>query len=95
MTADSQVYCKDCIHSHVSWVAYIATWGNPKSTDYICKAYPLDDKISIVTGPKKPTSYYSCYGARTYDGLCGEHGKKWTPKELTNEHLIKVLQKPS
>ena len=95
MTTDSQVYCTDCIHSYVSWGTYLGTLGKPTQHDYLCKAYPLEDKISLVTGPKKPTAYYSCNGARTYDGLCGEHGKKWTPKELTNEHLIKVLQKPS
>jgi hypothetical protein len=94
MTTNTKLLCKDCKHSFVPLFGRIASLPfAPEAVFYKCKLSKKEKHVHFnpVTGPRRvETTYDSCSIVRsTWNELCGEEGKSWTPKN--KKHLFLAI----
>jgi len=96
MTEKNELLCKDCKHSFIKFVDWLAHGRSPYA--YSCKkSYKAEHTIDDpVVGTKKVLAKYeSCGVARIgrpdRDDRCGEAGKWWEPKN--KKHLFLLIKK--
>lgn len=97
--ANSELLCKDCKHSCMSFTNRIVTLnglvGTTKYT-YKCRQAYVEEEIKYdpVLGQEKiKPEYQSCIWVRREDGKCGPDGKLWVNKH--KKDLFKMLTKES
>lgn len=74
--------CKDCIHSKVSWIDAIRSFGFPKWFHYKCSKSWVSPAHDIITGHIIPGHFKSCTGARYSNDDCGEKAIFWQSNKL-------------
>jgi len=89
--------CKNCIHSRMSLVNKIFTFGGRVGDDeifYKCNKFsqPAKEIVDVVIGVKKvPAKQEFCELARNNPDKCGPQAKHWSPKK--KKDLFKMLTK--
>jgi hypothetical protein len=86
----SELLCKDCKHSFVSFFNWLTYSGKYR---YSCrKAFvPESRKIDPVIGPVTVKSKYdSCTLARIESKQCGPEAKNWEPK--SKKHFFLAIK---
>lgn len=76
----SELLCKDCKHSFVTFANWLTFGGKYR---YTCRKAFVPEKIEIdpVIGPiKTKAKYESCSIARIENKVCGPSAKSWEPK---------------
>jgi hypothetical protein len=72
----SELKCKDCIHSHASWFSKLIR----NQYGYNCTKYITPAKYDPVLGNTTPEKLGACTVARLDRSFCGPQALLWYPK---------------
>lgn len=87
----SDLRCKDCIFSKVSFIDKVFSLGKPSAFHYKCTKYIIPAEHDPVLGQTTKESIGYCTTARYNQKHCGPKATLWMPK--TKYGLFDLLKK--